>query len=95
MLALAHHIETACRLGRLKNHAAAARELGVTRARVAQMMNLTFLAPDIQDAVLALEAIAGIEPLSERALRPITNEPSWARQRVLWAIVGVRLQPRK
>jgi hypothetical protein len=91
MLALAHQIERACQAGRLKNHAAAARELSVTRARVAQLVNLTFLAPDIQDVILALEAIDGVEPLSERALRPIATELSWVRQRELWAPIREQL----
>ena len=84
MLAMAHEIERACQDGRLKNHAAAARELGVTRARVAQLVNLTFLAPDIQEAILVLHAVNGLEPLGERPLRPIAMERSWARQRELW-----------
>jgi hypothetical protein len=94
MLALAHRIERACQEGSLKDYAAAARELGVTRARVGQLVNLTFLAPDIQESVLQLESINGVEPLSERELRPIAAEKSWARQRELWAPLRKRLLSR-
>jgi hypothetical protein len=33
---------------------------------VTQLLDLTLLAPDIQEAVLALEAVDGVEPMSER-----------------------------
>ena len=42
-------------------------------------MNLTLLAPEIQEAVLL-----GRVSISERQLRPIAAEPDWIRQRQLW-----------
>ena len=36
-------------------------------------MNLLLLAPDIQEEILALEVPAGRQPLSERALRRLTE----------------------
>jgi len=45
--------------------------------------------PDLQQAVLALEAVDGIEPLSERALRAVAHAGSWVEQRAAWArIIG-------
>ena len=58
----------------------------VTRARVTQIMNLLYLAPDIQDAVLHLPRVtSGKDPITERDLRPICAESNWAIQRRLWS----------
>ena len=52
-LALAHHVERLVELGAIKKHAAAARALGVSRARIAQVMCLLQLSPELQAVVLA------------------------------------------
>ena len=83
MLALAHKIAGAIADGQLQDQAEAARRLGVTRARITQLLGLLTLAPDLQEQVLALEAIDGLEPVSERALRVATCELSWAAQRAI------------
>ena len=55
-------------------------------ARVTQIVNLTLLAPDIQEAILSLpEIFRGPDPITERDLRPIVAEPGWGRQRVMWS----------
>ncbi|KAA0249416.1 MAG: hypothetical protein EDX89_24045, partial [Acidobacteria bacterium] len=69
-LALAHEVQRAIDRGELKDQADAARRLGLTRARLTQLMALTLLAPDIQESVLSLEAVDGMESLAERAMRP-------------------------
>jgi hypothetical protein len=53
-------------------------------------MNLLNLAPDIQEAILFLpEVTSGKPPITERHLRPIAAELSWARQRSAWGrVVG-------
>lgn len=58
-------------------------ELGhVSRARMTQIMNLLNLAPDIQEAILFLPRIErGKDAVTERELRPVVAEESWARQR--------------
>jgi len=68
-------------------------ELGhVTRARVTQIMNLLYLAPDIQEAILHLPRVtSGKDPISERDVRPIAAEPDWRKQRRLWATLATRL----
>ena len=46
-----------------------ARKLGLTRARVTQLLDLTLLAVDIQGQILFAESIDGVETICERALR--------------------------
>ena len=75
MLALAHHVERLVEAGELAGYADAARALGVTRARLTQVMNLLLLAPEIQEQMLVGEVGA-----TERELRRIVREPAWARQ---------------
>ena len=57
----------------------------VTRARVTQIMNLLHLAPDIQEDILFLPRITrGHDPITERALRPVLQTLSFAKQRRTW-----------
>ena len=83
-LALAHHLQAAIDRGSIADRAAVARKLGLTRARVTQLLDLLMLAPDLQEAVLALEAVDGAEPMSERALRAVAHAGSWVEQRAAW-----------
>ena len=87
LLALAHQIDRKIRAGELKSLADAARKLGLTRARVTQIMNLLLLAPDIQEAIVMLPLVrSGRESFSERTLRPVLSECCWNRQRELWRL---------
>jgi hypothetical protein len=88
MLALAHHLQRTIDEGLVADRAAVARKLGLTRARVTQLLDLLLLAPDIQLGVLALEAVDGREPICERKLRGVVSAVSWARQRVHFAQLG-------
>jgi len=45
-------------------------------------MDLTLLAPDIQERILFLESVDGVEPMSERELRRIGCRRSWPAQLV-------------
>lgn len=81
MLALAHHLQRAIDKGLVADRAAVARKLGLTRARVTQLLDLLLLAPDLQLQVLKLEAVDGTEPTSERPLRRIAHQLAWASQR--------------
>lgn len=81
MLALAHTIEAAINVGRLRDQRDAAERLGLTPPRITQLLALLLLAPDLQERVLFLEAVDAREPLTERELRPLTRLPSWADQR--------------
>ena len=88
MLALSHRLEAAIERGEYRDRADAARQLGFTRARITQLLDLTLLAPDIQEAVLELEAVDGVEPLSERALRVVVRCEKWNGQRAAWRESG-------
>lgn len=87
MLALAHKIQHAIDAGTVRDRAELARQLGFTRARVTQILDLLLLAPDIQEHVVHLQAVDGVEPLAERALREVVRHESWAEQRVAWAAI--------
>lgn len=105
MLALAHKIAAAIDAGQLHDQADAARRLDLTRARVTQLLALLALAPDLQERVLFLESIDGIEPLTERALRGAIRTWSWEAQRAIYRSLrptssgkprqGVRVQRRR
>lgn len=82
-LALAHAIQRAIDKGEIRDQADAARRLGVTRARMTQILDLTLLAPDVQARILSLEAVNLAEPIGERALRRIAYALAWAEQRQL------------
>jgi DNA-binding transcriptional regulator YdaS (Cro superfamily) len=74
-LALAHYLEQLIESGAIKDYAAAARLLGVTRARLNQVVDLLNLAPALQEAILAGELA-----VSERGLRAVVREIEWGRQ---------------
>jgi predicted XRE-type DNA-binding protein len=69
MLALAHRIQRAIDTCQLADAAEVARRLGLTRARVSQLLNQTLLPVAQQERILLLEAVDGRQPTSERALR--------------------------
>jgi hypothetical protein len=57
----------------------------ITRARVTQIMNLTLLAPDIQDEILHLpRVLEGRDPLVLRELQPLAGLLDWHAQRSRW-----------
>lgn len=87
-LALAHHLQAAIDRGAIADRADVARKLGLTRARVTQLLDLLLLAPDLQDAVLGLEAVDGAEPMAERTLREVAHAGTWAEQRTAWARIA-------
>lgn len=86
LMALAIRFEDLVRTGEVEDFAAIA-ELGqVTRARVSQIVNLLNLAPDIQEDILFLPAVAGDrDAISEREVRQIAVEADWRLQREAWS----------
>ena len=84
LLALAHRIDAMVRNGEFQDLAEAARAIGVTRARMTQIMNLLLLAPKIQEEILEMTVEAGRDLITERPLRSIVAEPNWTRQIVSW-----------
>ncbi len=75
MLALAHFVERQIEAGELKDYADAARRLGVSRARISQVVDLVNLAPSIQEGILGGEIT-----IAERNLRGPLRSPLWKSQ---------------
>lgn len=75
MLALAHYVERLVEEEKLATCAEAAQALGLTRARMTQIMNLLLLSPDLQEQLLTGEIA-----LSERSLRCVVEEADWESQ---------------
>ncbi len=85
LMALAIRLEHLLANGQVKDQAEIARVAGITRARVTQIINLTQLAPDIQQAILDLEPTTDRVPrFREREVRSIAIMPSWEKQQVEW-----------
>ena len=75
MLALAHHIERLVEEEKLASYAAAADALGLTRARISQVVAMLGLSPAIQERILEGELCS-----SPRRLRPVLTLADWADQ---------------
>jgi hypothetical protein len=85
LMALAIRWEGLLRDGVIKDYAEIAALSHVTRARVSQIMNLTLLAPAIQESILFLPRIdAGRDPISLRRLQAIALLADWEMQRKRW-----------
>lgn len=80
LVALAHKLEGLVGSGRVKDYAELARLARVSSARIAQIILLGQLAPDIQEYILFLSAEhSGL--ITEPQLRAIAREPRWDLQR--------------
>ena len=77
MLALAYYIEQLIESGSMKDYADVARNLGMSRARVTQVMNLLNLSPKNQEDILL-----GRVEVSERRLRGALGGVKWEKQRI-------------
>lgn len=88
LMALAIKMDGLIRSGAVPDQADVARIGHVTRARVTQILNLTLLAPDIQEAILFLPRVRrGRDPLRESHLREVAALADWSGQRRKWAQV--------
>ena len=81
LMALAIRFEGLVRDERVRDYSELARLGKVTRARMTQIMKLLDLAPDIQEQLLFLPPVKG---LNERNLRPVVTQIDWRRQRRLF-----------
>jgi hypothetical protein len=81
LMALAIRFEALVEERKIKDYAELARLGGVTRARMSQIMKLLHLAPDLQEQLLFLPAIEG---LNERNLRAVVRRLDWSEQRRLF-----------
>jgi hypothetical protein len=71
----------------------------MTRARITQLGDILWLAPDIVEEVAFSVHHGGVERITERALRAVVREPSWAEQRRLYLdlkhrFIAARATPR-
>jgi hypothetical protein len=87
MLALAHHLQHAIERGIAHDRADVARRLGLTRARVTQLLDLLLLAPDLQERVLQLVEQDGRQPTTERTIRALAARLDWRAQRSIGVII--------
>ena len=88
MLALAHECEALIAAGVVADRAELAGVLGFTRARITQLLDLTLLAPDIQEEILVAEVEPGRDAVTERGLRGIVRHAAWDDQRRRWRDQG-------
>jgi hypothetical protein len=85
LLALALRSEQLVQTGVIANYAEMAWLGHVSRARVTQILNLRWLAPDLQEAVLFLpRTVRGHDPIHLRQLQRVAAELDWKQQRRLW-----------
>ncbi len=85
LLGLAHRFDEMLSSGAVPGLEQLARRIGVTRARVSQVLMLTLLAPDVQEAILALQGgERKLGRVTEVDLREIVAEPDWSEQRRMW-----------
>jgi len=89
LMALAIHMQDLVDRGEVADYAELARLAHVSRARITQIMNLTLLAPDVQEALLFLPATGGgREAVGERHVRSVYAMPHWQKQRGMWQQVA-------
>ncbi|MCU0693465.1 MAG: hypothetical protein MUF54_18900 [Polyangiaceae bacterium] len=82
-LALAHVFRELIDAGVVQDQAELARVTGFTRARITQMLDLTLLAPEIQEEILMAEEGA-LDRMPERRLRSVVALRDWGEQRRVW-----------
>jgi hypothetical protein len=93
MLALAHECEALIASRVVADRTELAGVLGFTKARVTQLLDLTLLAPDIQEEILAAEVEPGWDAVTEHALRAVVRGETWDIQRERWRGVALSATP--
>jgi len=85
VMALAIHFQDMIRRGEARDYADLARLGCLTRERMSQIMELIWLAPDIQQAIIEFPPTSIPRfPINEVAVRRIAAELDWSEQRELW-----------
>jgi hypothetical protein len=85
LMALALRFEMLLRNGAVASYAELARLGHVSCARISQILNLLYLAPDIQEELLFLTRQGrGRDPIYLARLQPIAAQFDWGKQRRLW-----------
>lgn len=89
LMALAIHFDDLLRTGGVRSQAELAYLGQVTRPRLTQIMNLLYLCPSIQDAILFHPPISsGRDPITERDLRAVSRSVNWREQRRIWSQIS-------
>jgi hypothetical protein len=87
-LARAHQLQKLLDAGKVKSHRELAKIAGITPARITQLLDLPFLAPDIQEEILFFpRTTARRDAITERDARLVASTAAWPEQRKLWADV--------
>jgi hypothetical protein len=81
LMALAIRLEGLVRDESFQNYAELAQLGRVTRARMSQITKLLQLAPDLQEQLLFLPPLKG---LNERNLRAVVQQLDWSKQRTIF-----------
>ena len=84
MLALAHVFQRMIDAGVVANQTELARLTGFSNARITQLMNLTLLAPSIQEEILGMTVESGRDKVTERSLRKVVRIVEWGEQETEW-----------
>lgn len=79
LLALAHHYRRLINQGVVRDYADIAGLYNLSRARLTQVMNLTLLAPEIQEEILFSSCC-----IKERSVRQVLKTPIWEEQIKIW-----------
>jgi hypothetical protein len=82
-LVLAYQIQELFEKEKAKKLGQVGQWLHMTHARISQIMNLLFLAPDIQEEILFLDD-EKVFQLTEHKIRKIPVEVKWTKQREMW-----------
>jgi len=83
MLILAHQIQKLIKEGKIKHAREACKWLNLSVTRMDQTMNILFLCPEIQNAILSNNSPV-INALTEFKIRPLLKEADWGNQLALW-----------
>jgi hypothetical protein len=87
VVALAIHFQDMLQRGEARDYADLARLGCLTRERMSQIMELVWLAPDIQQEILEFRPTGARLPFSEVAVRRIADLLSWNEQRKAWQLL--------
>ena len=80
-LVLGHHCARLVESGLARDYSEVATRLGISQARVAQVVHLTFLAPRIQEVVLLKKAL-----VSRKELVQLAGSLAWSDQMHRWPV---------
>lgn len=80
-LVLGYHCVRLVESGLARDYSEVATKLGISQARVAQVVHLTFLAPRIQEAVLLKRAL-----VSRKELVQLAGRLAWSDQMHRWPV---------